>query len=270
VSERPAAARWRELQLGRDIPAEIRAQAAANPWRLDPGLFRPPSEPDDTPSRAQALELLGADGGTVLDVGCGPGAAALALSTRARHLTGLDTDPAMLAAFAAGAAELGLPHTTVLGEWPAIAADAGDAGGRPIVGTADGRPIVGTADVVVCHHVVYNTTELGPFAAALGRAARRGVVVEMTAEHPLAWLDPLWERFHGLVRPRPPTVDDAVAVLAEVGIRPSVTRWQRTRRVRDAEWITRQLCLPPERAGEVAAAVDELPAGPRPVATLRW
>ncbi len=247
-----AAARWRELQRGRGIPAEILATAPANPWRHDPKLFQPPAEPDDTPSRAAALALLGEQGGTVLDVGCGAGAAALALSSRARHLTGLDSDPAMLAAFAAGCAARGVPHGTLLGEWPAIA----DAAGQQ--------------DVVVCHHVVHNTTELAPFALALGRAARRGVVVEMVAEHPLAWLDPLWERFHGLVRPRPATVDDAVAVLAEVDIRPEVTRWQRTRSIRDPEWITRQLCLRPERVDEVADAVAELPTGPRTVATLTW
>src|SRR2546423_959430 len=112
--------------------------------------------------------------------------------------------------------------------------------------------------------------ELARFALALDDVARRGVVVEMFAEHPLAWLDPLWERFHGLVRPPPATVDDAVAVLAEVGIRPVLTRWQRTRSVRDPEWITRQLCLPPARVDEVGAAVAALPAGPRTVATLRW
>ncbi len=248
----PATERWRELQLGRGIPAEILAQAWADPWRHDPTLFRPPEEPDDTPSRVAALALLGDRGGTVLDVGCGAGAAGLALSARARQLTGLDSDQAMLTAFAAVAEARGVPHTTLLGEWPGIA------------------PIAGKHDVVVCHHVVHNTTELDRFALALGRAARRGVVVEMFAEHPLAWLDPLWEQFHGLVRPPPATVDDAVAVLAEVGVRPELTRWQRTRSVRSPEWITRQLCLPPERVEEVAAAAAELPTGPRAVATLRW
>ena len=68
------------------------------------------------------------------------------------------------------------------------------------------------ADVVLCHHVLHNVVDLPPFLRALTAAARRGVVVEMLAEHPLAWLDPLWLRFHDLRRPPPATVDDAVAV----------------------------------------------------------
>jgi hypothetical protein len=118
--------------------------------------------------------------------------------------------------------------------------------------------------------VLHNVVDLPPFLLALTAAARRGVVVEMLGQHPMAWLDPLWERFHGLRRPRPATTDDAVAVLVELGISPTVARWERVKPPRqDPVWVTRRLCLPAERVPEVDAVLDEL-ARPRVAATLTW
>ena len=67
--------------------------------------------------------------------------------------------------------------------------------------------------------MLHNVVDLPPFLRALTAAARRGVVVEMLAQHPMAWLDPLWMRFHGLRRPPSATADDAVGVLRELGRR---------------------------------------------------
>lgn len=242
---------WARLQEGRGIPAEIRAQAPADPWGFDPAAFRAPEVAVDTPSRAAALAFL-AEPGTVLDVGCGGGTAALALAARATHLTGTDTQQDMLELFAADAAARGIPHRTVLGTWPQTAAAAG------------------TADVVVSHMVLHNVVDLPPFVTALSAAARRGVVVEMMCRHPMAWLDPLWEQFHGLRRPPPATEVDAVAVLRECGIEPDVIRWERrTLPPADPEWVTRRLCLPAERLPEVAAALSGLDR-PNLLATLTW
>jgi hypothetical protein len=92
----------------------------------------------------------------------------------------------------------------------------------------------------------------------------------MLGQHPMAWLDPLWERFHDLRRPRPATTDDAVAVLRELGIAPTVVRWERPAPPRqDPVWVARRLCLPAGRVPEVAAALDEL-VRPRIAATLTW
>ena len=66
---------------------------------------------------------------------------------------------------------------------------------------ADVADEAGIADVVTCHHVTYNAADIAPFLAALTAAARRLVVVEMTAAHPLAVLNPLWLRFQALARP---------------------------------------------------------------------
>jgi len=239
----PAAQWWAELQSGRGIPPEILAAAPADPWRL---------VPVDTPSRAAGLALLG-DGGSVLDVGCGGGDAAFALVGPATELTGVDQQQDMLDLFAADATARATPHATVLGRWPDVAT------------------VAGTADLVVSHHVLHNVVDLPPFVTALTAAARRGVVVEMLTQHPLAWLDPLWVRFHDLHRPTSATTDDAVAVLAELGIEPTVTSWERVAPPRqDASWVTRRLCLPPERVVEVAAALDELPPRPRCASTLVW
>jgi SAM-dependent methyltransferase len=246
-----AARRWAELQRGRGVPAEIVARASADPWTHEPRDFAAPDVAVDTPSRDAAMSMLGA-GGTVLDVGCGGGAAVLALE-RVTEAVGVDRQQDMLAQFAEAARARGVPCRTVPGSWPEIA----DGAGR--------------ADVVLCHHVLHNVVDLPPFLAALTGASIRGVVVEMFAEHPLAWLDPLWLRFHDLRRPPSATVDDAVAVLAAIGIRPVVTRWERTTPPRqDPAFVTRRLCLPVDRMDEVAAALAELPPRPREVATLTW
>lgn len=248
----PAAQRWRELQQGRGIPPEILAKAAASPWVHATKDFAAPEEPADTPSHRAAAELLGA-AGTVLDVGCGGGAASLALAGKVDHVTGVDHQRDMLDAFAEGAKARGIPHQTVLGEWPGVAATAG------------------TADVVICHHVLHNVVELVPFLDALTAAARRGVVVEMFAEHPMAWLDPLWIRFHDLHRPASATTEDVVAVLAELDVRPDVARWEREKPPRqDPAWVTRLLCLPADRRAEVDAALGEIPPRPRMAVTLTW
>jgi 2-polyprenyl-3-methyl-5-hydroxy-6-metoxy-1,4-benzoquinol methylase len=246
-----AAARWVELQSGRGIPPEIRARVEWNPWHHEPSWFVPASVAADTPSRAAGLELLDPPG-AVLDVGCGGGDAAFALAERATELIGVDRQRDMLDVFVATAQERGLPARVVLGEWPVVA----EAAGR--------------ADVVVAHHVLHNVVDLPPFLRALTAAARRGVVVEMLDQHPMAWLDPLWERFHSLHRPPPATTDDAVAVLRELGLAPQVTRWERLNPPRqDAVWVTQRLCLSPDRVPEVAAALEDL-SRPRTAATLIW
>ncbi|MDN5749545.1 MAG: class I SAM-dependent methyltransferase [Pseudonocardia sp.] len=247
-----AAQRWAELQEGRGIPPEILAHATAPPWLHDPTDFTAPAVPADTPSRRAASGLLGA-GGTVLDVGCGGGGASLALAGVVAHVTAVDQQSDMLEVFAAGATARGIAHRLVPGRWPDVAIAAGPA------------------DVVLSHHVLHNVVDLPPFLLALTAAARRGVVVEMFAEHPMAWLDGLWVRFHDLHRPPPATTDDALAVVAELGIDVRVERWERETVPRqDAQWVTRRLCLPVERVAEVAVALDAVPSRPRMAATLVW
>ena len=200
-----SARRWREDLDSWAIPPEILAAAPETPWGCPPALFRRAAEgalEDDgtqtSPSRRRALEAV-PDGGSVLDVGAGGGAASLPLCPPAAAVTAVDQSAGMLATFAELAEKRGIGHREVEGLWPDVAGD------------------VAPADVVVCHHVLYNVGDIVPFVAALTAHARRRVVVEITARHPQAGLNELWERFHGNVRPTRPTADDAAAVLRDLG-----------------------------------------------------
>jgi hypothetical protein len=144
----------------------------------------------------------------------------------------------------------------------------------------------GTADVVTCHNVTYNVWEIEPFLSALTRSAGRKVVLEMTAAHPLASMNGLWLRFHGLQRPAGPTAELLLAILTAMGIEAGHHRWQRKSGADYASFdeltdaTRRRLCLPPERAGEVATALIESGVDPeqpvdlgtasREVVTIWW
>jgi SAM-dependent methyltransferase len=218
-----------------------------------------------TPSNLRALEAL-PKGGSVLDVGCGAGAASLALASRASKLFGVDSSGEMLEAFMERATAAGVEAQAIEGSWP-------DA--------ADRAP---PADVVACHHVFYNAPDLGTFAARLTDHARRRVVVEMTVDHPLSNLNPLWLRFHDLVRPTRPTADDAVAVLREAGLSPGRQDWEAPRpggfenRAELVAMVRRLLCLPADRDPEIDEALGDRPVDrhgrwafpDRPVTTMWW
>lgn len=261
---------WRERQSARGIPEHIRRAAPADPWTHDPAGFAPPALPADTPSRTAARALAeraaahSCAGASVLDVGCGGGSAAFAAAwpepSPVARVVGADRQADMLGVFATAARERGVPYGTVHGTWPEVAAAAG------------------RHDVVLCHHMLHNVADLPPFLAALNGAVRDGaggVVIEMLPEHPTAWLDPLWARFHDLHRPAPCGEDDAAVVVAvlgeEFGIEPQVHRWERERRLpHGPEWVARRLCLPSERVPEVAEALAEIPPRRRTAVTLVW
>jgi SAM-dependent methyltransferase len=241
--------RWREDLAAWAIPEHITAAVADSPWVLPRQVFarradRLRRDPGG-PSFERAWEALDPPG-SVLDVGSGAGAACLPLAPRITTLTAVDADDEMLGLLAGRAGEAGLAARLVHGRWP-------DAGGQ-----------AGPADVVTCHHVVFNVPDLGPFLAALTSHARRRVVVETAAAHPLMSLNPLWLRFHGLKRPEGPTAADTIAILAAMGRNPGHTEWSRPaaadyRSMAELVDVTRRrLCLPPERAGEVEAALVEL------------
>lgn len=251
-----AAEQWAAELAAWAIPEHIMAQATESPWEFSPTLFKPPLGPTpDTPSRIRAREALPA-GGSVLDVGCGGGAAGLALVPPAGRVTGFDQSRDLLDLFATGAAEMDIEFEAVQGSWPD---DAGQ---------------VGPADVVVTHHVAYNVAGLAAFATELSSHARRRVVMELTGNHPRAGVNDLWRHFWDVERPSGPTADDAVAVLREAGIEPSVERVARENRSVTPEArvtsVRRYLCLPPEREGEVAALLKDRPAVAGEVVTMWW
>ncbi|TMD94973.1 MAG: methyltransferase domain-containing protein, partial [Chloroflexi bacterium] len=193
----PAAERWRAALEAWALPEAILAQAPEDPWRLPVEPFLAVAGAPLSVSHRRALEAL-PPGGRVLDVGAGGGAMSRPLAAAGAHIVAVDTAEEMLAA--SGAA------TTVLGRWPDVA------------------PVAGIADVVVCGHVLYNCPDLAAFARALGAAAQRRVVVEITDLHPRVSAEDqaLWHHFWQLERPEGPGWEDAVAVLREVGIEPAV------------------------------------------------
>jgi SAM-dependent methyltransferase len=247
--------RWRAELAGWAIPDDILAQAPEPPWGFPVELFRAEPDPGESPSRRKAVEVLG-QGASVLDVGCGGGTAAMALVPPAELVTGVDSTPAMLTAFAEAAEAKGVAHAEHEGAW------------------ADVAPAVPVADVVVCHHVLYNVAELPPFVDALAQHARRRVVVELTAQHPLLRLAPLWRHFHGVDRPDGPDAMLAVAVLREHGIEPVVERWTRPRDVPREVYVRlnrRRLCLPESAEPQVDALMGAEPEGlGRDVVTIWW
>jgi SAM-dependent methyltransferase len=251
---------WSDDLAAWAIPEHITAAVSESPWVLPRQVFarradRLTATPSG-PSFDRAWSALDPPG-SVLDIGVGAGAACLPLLPRATALTAVDSDAAMLELLAERAAA-GVEPRTVHGSWPEVA------------------PLAGEADVVTCHHVTYNVAQIGPFLGALTDSARRIVIIEMTAEHPLVPLNGLWLRFHGLRRPAAPTAADFLAIVAAMGLRPSYQTWHRPggRDYASFDELTdvtrRRLCLPPERAAEVADALEQAgvdPAHPKDLAT---
>jgi len=259
--------RWAE-QLGAwAIPEEILAQAPESPWGFPPELFGAQSVPLGALHGAVAealghdLSTLGPDGqlpsgsrrGSLLDVGCGGGAASVPLAGLLELLVGVDASAEMLASFAEAAGRAGVVHQEICGQWPEVSATT---------------PVV---DVVVCANVAYNVADLAPFVAALSRHARQRVVLEVTAVHPAKTLNPLWEHFWQLERPDGPDAKLLEEVLVHLGYSVSSTTERRAvpeplalspERV---AFVRRRLCLDPSKEPEVAEVLARLvPEGPSP------
>jgi SAM-dependent methyltransferase len=264
-------AAWQAQLAAWAIPEEILASVPDSPWDLPVGLFRRRADEartrPPTPSDQEAARWL-PDGGTVLDVGAGGGAASLPLAGRATKLVAVDSAAGMLEAFREAAAAAGVAAEAVQGRWPDVAG------------------AVAPADVVVCYDVLYNVPDLDRFAQALTAHARRRVVVQLGERHPLVEEAPLWRRFHGLERPAGPTADDAEAVLRALGLEVTRHDWTAGPRASFASFedlvgfLRRRLCLPREREAELAAVLapdrvqDErgarLRRPPRAAVTLAW
>jgi SAM-dependent methyltransferase len=242
----PAVQRWAEQIAAWVIPQHILDQAPQSPYTHDTVTF----VVDDTLDRSVlsaevARSMLPEVGGSVLDIGCGGGRAAMSLVPPAQRVIGVDQDPAMLAAFTEAAAVAGARSMTIQGHWPDVAVET---------------PI---ADVVTCHHVAYNVAEIEPFIAALTGRARLAVVLVLPTVHPMTAWNNSWRRFWNIERPSGPTSDDLVAVLTEMGITPE--RWEMPRPplARNAAdpasrvpSTLRRLCLGADRADDVAAFLE--------------
>lgn len=253
------ARRWRERLESWAIPDEIMAKAPADPWGHSPARFasrtdRALAEPDDGPTMTRLAEGL-PDGGTVLDVGCGTGASSLPLHGRIGRLYAVDTSPGMLAELSLRADKLGVALTAVEGRWPDTSAQ------------------VPRVDAAVSAHVVYNVPDLDGFLRALGERTSGRVVIELSHRHPMSWMTPLWEHFHGVSRPVRPVAEDCVALAAALGYAVRVEeREAPLERFGTLDELAasacRRLCLDPARADEVAETAMSL--GMWPLPRDRW
>lgn len=237
------------------IPPEIIEHASETPWIHPPALFQVPARIESNFSHARAAEALPL-GGSVLDVGCGGGIAAFALS--AAHVIGVDHQSEMLEMFKSNAFSRGISAEVFAGFWPAVA------------------PQVPKADVVVSHHVAYNVSDIAPFLQELTSHANNRVVIEIPTYHPLTNMSEAWKYFWNLTRPTTPSAMDLVEVLKEIGIRAHWNIWSGPMREstdidQEGEFLRIRLCLPPERLGEVKDFLRDHPMPrQRELATIWW
>ena len=252
-----AAEMWRRDLAAWAIPDEILHQAPESPWIHPPELFDLPELITASPSHDRAREALGTEA-SVLDIGCGGGIATFALVPDVRRAVGVDHQAAMLAMYQRNAGRLGIPVTTVAGDWPDVAAQTPKC------------------DVAAVHHVVYNVGDIVPFLVAANNLARNRVVLEFPTAHPLSTMSEAWRHFWSLERPKDPTPQDLVEVLKELGVTPRLELWDGPMRTEHdlsqaARFMRIRLCLPEDREEEVRRflEVSQLPQV-RSLATLWW
>ena len=252
--------RWSRMLADWSIPDKLIASAPESPYFFDPAVFIGIADDAlarsaDTPSDAVAREAL-PPRGSVLDVGVGAGGASLRLD--AGRVVGVDASGELLAAFAERAAERRLAVTLLEGTWPDVASQA---------------PVV---DVAVCHHVIYNVSDLVAFAEALSSHARGRVVVEATSVHPMAWMAPYWNALHDLSQPTHPKIEDAIEVLEALGFQVRHRQWQRRYQMigetgpDQLARVARRLCLPRSRYDELREILAAAPPSDERLVTTIW
>ncbi len=251
-----AAEKWRSDLALWAIPKEILHQAPEKPWIHPPALFQIPDEIKDSLSHQRAREAMPV-GGSVLDIGCGGGIGAFAITPPAAHVIGVDEQEEMLELFSENAKRYGTSVETILGQWPAV---------------SNQTPV---ADVVTVHHVAFNVGEIVPFLKALDNHARKRVVIEVPVIHPMSNMNVGWKHFWNVIRPTVPVASDLVEVLAEVGISATIEYFEGEilldKKVDGANgFIRRRLCLPEERQGEIDAFIAAHPLPERRHLAVIW
>ena len=195
--------------------------------------------------------------GSVLDVGAGAGAACLPLLARTTGLTAVDSDAGMLDLLAERAAAHGV---------------TGPVRARQLAGGRRAGPGRRRGDLPP--RAVQRARRSAPFVAALTAHARRLVVAEMTASHPLVTLNALWLKFHGLRRPDGPTADDLLAHPGRDGpaARPSAVEPPRRgglRELRRAHRRHQAAAVPAARSGPARWPTRWCDDGRRPARATR-
>ncbi len=235
--------RWQRLLEEWAIPPEMLDAVPDSPYGWSPELWErrvqiAREQGIETPTNLIIGSLL-PHNGTLLDVGAGTGRASFP-HAQDHPLTAVEKNPELADGLRERAAELGVAVRLIEGSWPETAG------------------VVDVHDVVICAHVVYDVQEIGPFVRELCGHARRGVVVELTPDHPWSGLVPYYRALHGLERPTGPTYQDFVAVVEQVcGTSPEVEVWSRSGQVWFESWeeildhYGKRLVLPRDRRDEL-------------------
>jgi CTP:molybdopterin cytidylyltransferase MocA/SAM-dependent methyltransferase len=208
-------------------------------------LFRADPDRTDDPVRDQLLALATA-GETWLDIGAGAGRYALPLARVAREVIAIDPSSSMLDGLREGAASSGLRNVRAIeARWP--------------------MPEPPTADVALIAHVGYDIEAIGPFVAAMERAARRMCVAVLMERQPASLADPFWPVVHSENRVGLPALPDFIELLQAGGRTPAVSMTEREpRRFTDRSEleasIRRQLWVADggEKERRFRTALDEL------------
>ena len=249
--------KWAKDLAAWGIPSHILEQAPQDPWIHPPVLFTVPREIPSTVSHDLARQAL-VGGGSILDIGCGGGIAAFAAVPPATHVIGVDHQQEMLEMFAAEAEIRSVTHQEFLGYWPKIVEQ------------------VPSADVVTCHHVAYNVSDIEPFLKALDAHSNRRVVIEIPQKHPLSVMSEAWKYFWNLERPTSPNSNDLLNIVRELGFDAQMSNWMSSlgREIefdQEVEFMRIRLCLPATRDNEIAEFLEQYPRSlPRSVSTIWW
>ena len=147
--------------------------------------------------------FLGTDA-EILDVGGGSGRLALALATRAKHVTVVEPSEDSVELLNTRAAEAGITNITVINEpWEDVQ-----------------EP---TADIVLCSLVLHHVMDAAPFVTKLQKHARSRVAIVEMMETPGAVEMPFYERVHGSAPTPLPGLPKVLELLWALDIFPDVT-----------------------------------------------
>ena len=252
-----AAEQWKSDLALWAIPTEILDAAPEKPWIHPPALFQIPAVMPDSLSHQRAREAM-PEGGSVLDIGCGGGIGAFAITPPAGHVIGVDHQQEMLELFNQNAKDRGVTSETHLGMWPDLA------------------PETSIADVVTVHHVAFNVGDIVPFLKACDSHARKRVVLEVPVIHPMSNMNKGWKHFWNVTRPTVPVAQDLISVLKEIGINANIEYFTGEilldKEVEDAnKYIRIRLCLPENRQPELDQFLTENPLPRvRELAVIWW
>jgi SAM-dependent methyltransferase len=188
------------LAPGRDVTAAGYWDAQASKAASQPSLTGPRD-----PFLCQ-VNRVARTTSTIVDVGSGARRFALELAPHVRVVRAVDQSPRMLASLRRSAGQRGLQNVrTITGRWEDIkGVDAG-------------------ADIVFSCFVLPLVPDARAFLQKIDEAARSHAFLYLGAYSADAILDPLWRHFHGSPRQPAPTYLDALGVLRELGITPSVS-----------------------------------------------